>query len=107
MRIESVLDAQRQTRLPDAVIRVLGVQPGDRLQYRLDADGTVRIENPERPVAAPRSELSPLLALAAGLMQGDEAGAPARLDAILNALQNVPSTDTASSAASRREGGAS
>lgn len=98
MQIESVLSEDRQTRVPDAVIRALGIQPGDRLRYRLDSDGSVRIENPDRETAPLRSELSPLLVLAAGLMQGGDVSVPPRLDAVLGSLQQLLNRDAAARA---------
>ena len=44
MYVHGKITAKNQTTVPAEVRKALGVGPGDRLRYSVDADGSVRLE---------------------------------------------------------------
>ena len=44
MFVHGRITAKNQTTVPAEVRKALGVGPGDRLRYAVEADGTVRVE---------------------------------------------------------------
>ncbi len=96
--IESIVGADFQTAIPEAVRRALGLKPGDRLRYRIDNDGRIHLENRNRTVAVPRSAPS-LSTLATALMSGEPNAAaglastldPALISSLQDLMKNAPS----------------
>lgn len=68
---ESIVDADFGIRIPDTICRALRLKPDDRVLFRIDQDGTVRLERVGQAAASPQSELSPLFGLIDSIAPGE------------------------------------
>ncbi|MGQ0698444.1 MAG: type II toxin-antitoxin system PrlF family antitoxin [Panacagrimonas sp.] len=96
--VQSIIGADFQTRIPEPVCRALHLNPHDRLLYRIESDGRVRLEKMGLSATARRGELPPLLGLVTGLMAGELGGQGARLrmldPGLMNSLQELMNSAT-------------